>query len=130
METKDFFEKVGDTVNRAAEVTGKTAKIVAELPRLLKGVGLCLLWAILLRPAAGWGDTPLLIYTLLDALPVRGLTPASLQSTAVPAYYVVMALLLCTSASSFFRFNRCMYGRNRSAAGACPPAPLPVRETV
>jgi hypothetical protein len=72
---------------------------------ILLCLSLALVWAALLRPYAGWGDTKLFIYAAMDAEPVRILLPEEVWPQALPVYYILMALLAALSVKGFFRLN-------------------------
>ncbi len=79
-----------------------------EMPKLLVGVGYVALRAALLRP---WvqGSRGMLIYILLDALPVRGLLPERVWPAALPVYYGLLVLFLVVTARGFFQCSRRQY---------------------
>lgn len=97
---------------------------------ILLCLSLALVWAALLRPYAGWGDTKLFIYAALDAEPVRKLLPAEVWPQALPVYYILMALLVVLSVKGFFRLNlllRRRYARIPAPASGKTDAVFPMQ---
>lgn len=79
-----------------------------DAAKLLLGVALVALQAVLLRPFADNGS-PLLIYILLDADLVRGLLPQSALTLALPLYYLALFGLVLLSIFGFLRKNKRQY---------------------
>lgn len=73
--------------------------------KLLAGTALVGVHALLLRPLSGDAGT-LFIYQLMDGALLRHLLPDALAAAALPAYYILLAALLCLSVRGFFRQNQ------------------------
>lgn len=77
---------------------------------LLAGVGCVALRAAVLRPLVA-GRSRMLIYILLDAVPVRVLFPETLWPVMIPVFYVLVALFLVGSIAVFYRRSETQYRR-------------------
>ena len=53
----------------------------------------------------------MLIYILLDAVPVRVLFPETLWPVMIPVFYVLVALFLVSSIAVFYRRSETQYRR-------------------
>ncbi len=86
-------------------VTVSTLPCTGGVWQLVGGTAYVALRAALLRPLAG--DTGrLLIYILLDAVPVRYVLPEALWCVAVPAFYLLAAIFVVLTARAFFALGR------------------------
>ena len=72
-----------------------------DAPKLLLGVGLVALRAVLLRPFVT-GSDGLLIYILLDGAAVRRLLPQSTWSVTLPVYYILISGFVLLTVRGFF----------------------------
>ncbi len=84
-----------------------------ELGKLLAGVGLVALRAAAMRPLVA-GSGRMLIYILLDAVPVQALCPDGALPAALAVYYVLLAVFVVLTAEWFiYRSGR--FPRRRAA---------------
>ncbi len=85
--------------------------------RLILGIALVALRAVVLRPVAENGKR-LLIYVLLDAQPVKWLMPDGCMA-AVPVYYSLLFVLVLISVRAFFKIWAKRYLRFVRHTHAC-----------
>ena len=79
-----------------------------DAPKLVLGVALVAVWAMLLRPIAE-GSERFLIYILLDGACVKQLLPQSSWNIALPIYYVAVIALVFLTIKEFFKKNQKQY---------------------
>lgn len=87
---------------------GTEAYNAKDVPKLVFGVVLVAVRAILLRPIVK-GSERLLIYILLDGVCVKQLLPQNTWNVAMPIYYVAVASLVFVTIKGFFKINRKQY---------------------
>lgn len=81
-----------------------------DAPKLVLGVALVAVRAILLRPLVE-GSERLLIYILLDGVCVKQLLPQSTWSVTLPIYYIAVAALVLVTIKGFFKRNQKQYSK-------------------
>lgn len=88
---------------------------------LLLGIGYIAARALLLRPLV-LGRSRMLIYMLLDAVPMRIIFPENMWSSILPLYYVLLLALLLLSIADFYRRSERQYLKFSALRAACPAA--------
>ncbi len=90
-------------------VTARTEEYsYKDSPKLLLGVALVAVWAMLLRPIVE-GSESLLIYILIDGVFVKQFLPQSSWNVMLPIYYVILIVLLLFTIKGFFKRNQKQY---------------------